>query len=174
MTGRVCGTCIILASFALAALAGCQSDEIVVTVISTSSGVRFQFRYAVKSDEPVEVDDVIVQEPKSRQIVWEIVTGGTPFSKLPPDDPDRLRKRGEIVFVRLTEVAFGFTPAGFRQVTPGDKEEPVLQDNVHYRIIVLGRRGSGMTQFTTRGECQKISGSPFTMGLEEFKVRRDC
>lgn len=163
----------LLAVFVLAALPACRSDEAIVNVIRTPSGIKFEFRYAVKASESVEVSDVIVQEVESRKIVWYILTEDSPSLGFSPKGAEEGLRRG-VVVLPLTEVDFGSTPAGFRVSTPSDRENVVLQDNVRYRVIVLAHRGSGMTDFTTRGECQKISFTPFTRDLDEFKVRRDC
>lgn len=156
-------------------LVGCRVDETAIDVIADSQGVRFQFHYIVQSDQPVKVLGLIVQESKSEATVWELEALSSDETN---DDvtnrSDDKKSNKKIAFTSLSAVSFGSVPTGFKQVTPAEQHEVHIRHGVKYRVLALAERGSGMTEFTLKGECQKIPFTTFSKDMPEFKQPKDC
>jgi hypothetical protein len=157
------------------ALVGCRADEMAIDVTADSQGVRFIFGYIVQPSQAVKVSTLIVQELPSRAIVWEFDA----VSHDKTDDNgmgghDARKENKTVTFVSLHSVSFGSIPAGFEQVTPPEQHKVYLQDGIKYRVIALAERGSGMSEFTLKGECQKLSFTTFSKDLPEFNQLKDC
>ena len=162
---------------------GCRIDEAIIGVTPGSQGIKFEFRYIVQADQPVKVYGLLVEESKSGAIVWEIEVIA-PEEADETDAPtwkDRLMIQGRDIRrksygtpIALTALSYGEVPTGFKQVTPASQEEIQLRHDLRYRVVTLTERGSGMTEFTLKGECQKIPVTTFSKDLPEFKESKDC
>ncbi len=154
----------------LITLVGCRVDEMAINVIADSQGMRFQFGYIVQPNQAVKASRLIVQDSKSRAIVWELVASRDETH----DRDDKKNNEKETFTSLLPSVSFGSVPTGFEQVTPTDQREVYLQHGIKYRVIAIAERGSGMTEFTLKGECQKIPFTTFSKDLPEFNQLKDC
>lgn len=153
------------------ALVGCRVDEMAINVIVDSQGVRFQFGYLVQPYQAVKASRLIVQDSKSRATVWELVASSRDMTN---DGDDKKDYEKETFTSLLPSISFGTVPTGFEQVTPTGQREGYLQPDIKYRVIAIGERGSGMTEFTLKGECQKIPFTTFSKDLPEFNQLKDC
>lgn len=164
----------VMLAFLLVTLGGCRTDETAIRVTPASQGITFEFRYIMEADQPVEVIGLIVQESKSEAIVWEIASVTFDEMEGGLGIKDKAGRKSYGKGISFSALILGNIPTGFKQVTPADQTEIQLRHGVKYRVLALTERGSGMTEFTLKGECRKISVTTFSKDLAEFKESKDC